>query len=50
VAHYALEGLPNKALAAEYKLALPDAKVLADELARTRKMLQPGLITKGTKH
>jgi predicted nuclease of restriction endonuclease-like (RecB) superfamily len=40
VAKYALEGLPNKVLAAQYKLALPDPKALADELARTRRMLE----------
>lgn len=40
VARYALEGLPNKVLAAEYKLALPDADALAQEVARTRKMLE----------
>jgi predicted nuclease of restriction endonuclease-like (RecB) superfamily len=40
VAKYALEGLPNKVMAAEYKLALPAPQILADELARTRKMLQ----------
>lgn len=40
VAKYALEGLPNKVLAAEYKLALPAPKALADELDRTRKLLE----------
>jgi predicted nuclease of restriction endonuclease-like (RecB) superfamily len=40
VARYALEGLPNKVLAAEYRMTLPDEKVLAAELERTRKMLQ----------
>ena len=39
VAKYALEGLPNKVLSAEYKTALPDERVLAEELARTRKAL-----------
>jgi hypothetical protein len=39
VAKYSLEGLPNKVLAAEYKTALPDEQVLAEELARTRKAL-----------
>ena len=39
VAKYSLEGLPNKVLAAEYKTALPDERVLAEELARTRKAL-----------
>jgi len=35
-ARYALEGLPNKVLAAEYQTVLPDEKLLAEELARTR--------------
>ncbi len=40
VAHYALEGLPNKVLAAEYKTALPDEKTLVAEVERTRRMLE----------
>jgi predicted nuclease of restriction endonuclease-like (RecB) superfamily len=40
VAHYALEGLPNKVLAAEYRTNLPDEETLAAELDRTRKMLE----------
>ncbi len=39
VAKYALDGLPNKVLAAEYKLKLPNEKVLVDELKKTQKML-----------
>jgi len=39
VAKYALEGLPNKVLASEYKLALPDEKILRDELNKTKKLL-----------
>lgn len=39
VAKYALEGLSNKILAAEYKLALPDVKLLQDELRKTQRML-----------
>jgi predicted nuclease of restriction endonuclease-like (RecB) superfamily len=35
-AHYALEGLPNKVLAAEYRTVLPDETLLAEELVRTR--------------
>lgn len=38
-AHYALEGLANKVMAAEYQMVLPDADVLAAELERTRKRL-----------
>jgi DUF1016 N-terminal domain len=40
IAKYALEGLPNKVLAREYKLALPDEKVLAAEIEKTRGMLE----------
>lgn len=39
-ARYALEGLPNKVLAAEYQTVLPDEKLLADELTRTRRQLE----------
>lgn len=39
VAHYALEGLGNKILAAEYRTQLPDEKIIASELDRTRKLL-----------
>ena len=40
VAKYALEGLSNKVLAAEYKLNLPDERILAKEVEHTRKMLE----------
>jgi hypothetical protein len=40
VARYALEGLPNKILAAEYRMTLPSEETLAAELARSRKMLE----------
>ncbi len=40
VAHYALEGLANKVMAAEYQMMLPDADLLAAELERTRKRLE----------
>ncbi len=43
VAKYALEGLPNKVLASEYKLALPDVKLLAREVDKTRKFLEKKL-------
>lgn len=39
VAHYALEGLSN-ILAAEYQTALPDEKLLTEELERTRRVLE----------
>jgi predicted nuclease of restriction endonuclease-like (RecB) superfamily len=40
VARYALEGLPNKVMAAEYRTALPDERDLAAEIERTQAMLQ----------
>jgi predicted nuclease of restriction endonuclease-like (RecB) superfamily len=40
VAKYALEGLPNKVLAAEYGTALPNEKRLAEEIIRTRRELE----------
>ena len=40
VARYALDGLPNKVLAAEYRMALPDEKALAAELERTRRLIE----------
>lgn len=40
VAHYALEGLPNKIMAAEYRLSLPDEDALAAELERTRQEIE----------
>ena len=40
VARYALEGLPNKVMAAEYQMALPDEETLLAELDRTRKQLE----------
>jgi hypothetical protein len=40
VAHYALEGLPNKVLAAQYRTTLPDERQLTAELERTRRALE----------
>jgi predicted nuclease of restriction endonuclease-like (RecB) superfamily len=40
VARYALEGLPSKVLAREYRLALPDEKRLAAEIEKTRQRLE----------
>ncbi|MDD2851176.1 MAG: PDDEXK nuclease domain-containing protein [Desulfuromonadaceae bacterium] len=40
LAHYTLENLPNKVLAAEYKLALPDEKALVAEIDKTRAILE----------
>jgi hypothetical protein len=39
VAKYALEGLPNKVLAAEYRTTLPQEGTLAKEIERTRRQL-----------
>lgn len=47
-AHYALEGLSNKVLAAEYQTVLPDEKLLAKELDKTRRELEARRITKGS--
>ena len=39
-AHYALDNLPNKVLAAEYKTVLPDENLIAEELERSRLELE----------
>jgi predicted nuclease of restriction endonuclease-like (RecB) superfamily len=38
-AHYALDGLSNKVLAAEYQTVLPDEELLADEIKKTQQAL-----------
>ena len=43
--HYALEGLPNKILDSEYQIALPKEKDLAEELVKTRKLLESRIFT-----
>lgn len=40
IAHYALEGLANKVMAAEYQMILPNEQLLAAELERTRRALE----------
>lgn len=40
LAHYALDALPNKVLAAEYKLALPNEEQLIEELSKASKMIE----------
>ncbi len=40
LARYALDGLPNKIMAANYKTVLPDAEVLHQELEKTRLLLE----------
>ena len=42
LARYALEGLPNNVMAAEYRITLPDETVLAAELDRTRQAMEDG--------
>jgi len=39
VAKYALEGLPNNVLAAEYRMALPKERALVEEIEKTRRQL-----------
>jgi len=39
-AHYALDNLPNKVLAAEYQTVLPNEKLIAEELERSRQELE----------
>ncbi|HLQ46116.1 MAG TPA: PDDEXK nuclease domain-containing protein, partial [Planctomycetaceae bacterium] len=48
LARYALEGLPNPTLVREYRLLLPDEKLLADELTRTRRLLEARLAARPT--
>jgi hypothetical protein len=52
VARYALDGLPNKVLAAEYRMTLPSEETLAAELTRSRKMLEgrAGQRARGTRN
>ena len=40
VVKYALKNLPNKIMAAEYKTILPDEKIIADEIEKTKKILE----------
>lgn len=40
LARYALGNLPNKVLAAEYRTVLPDEKLIAADLRKTRQMLE----------
>ena len=49
LAQYALEGLSNNVMAAEYRITLPDETVLAAELERTRQAMElNSSITLGT--
>jgi predicted nuclease of restriction endonuclease-like (RecB) superfamily len=40
VAKYALDGLPNKVLAAEYRTALPDEQLLVAQIEKTRRQIE----------
>ena len=40
IARYALEGLPNEILATEYRTVLPDEKLIAGEIEKTRRQLE----------
>jgi hypothetical protein len=40
VARYALDGLPNKIVAAEYRTALPDERLLVEHVEEARKTLE----------
>lgn len=46
LARYALEGLPNKVMAAEYRVALPDEELLVAEIEKTRHLLETQHIIK----
>ena len=39
-AHYALDNIRNTVLAAEYKTILPDEKLIAEELEKSRRELE----------
>lgn len=45
--HYALQGLANTVLTAEYRTVLPDEKLLAEELEKTRRVLEGRRIGRG---
>lgn len=51
VVHYALGNLPNKVLAAEYRMVLPDERTLLEEMAETRRALESrtGFLTPSAK-
>jgi len=49
VAHYALENLPNKVLASEYRMTLPKEEELAAELEQTQKVIETRLLVRTTK-
>ena len=46
VVRYTLDGLPNKVLAAEYRTTLPDERLIADALTKTRRQIEARQATK----
>ena len=40
LARYALDGLPNNVMAAEYRVTLPNEELLAAEIDRTRQVIE----------
>lgn len=48
VAHYSLEGLPNRVMAAAYRMALPEEKVLTAQLEKTQRALELKAVTTKT--
>ena len=40
LARYALDGLPNNVMAAEYRITLPNEELLAAEIDRTRQVIE----------
>lgn len=50
VAHYALDGLPNKVLAATYRTALPNEETLAKEVRRAHRALAARDINERASH
>jgi len=40
LAHYSLDGMPNKVLASEYRTALPDENTIAAQLEKTKKLIE----------
>ena len=49
VVRYTLDGLPNKVLAAEYRTTLPDERLIADALTKTRRQLEARQATKASR-
>ncbi len=48
-ARYSLDGLNNKIMAGEYQTVLPDANMLAEEMANTRRVLEARRISRNGK-